>query len=57
MGEYLGSASAPETRLKESFVPHNSKHLTIQFATSVDDNQQTDYSSGRHKKWIQKIVN
>jgi hypothetical protein len=50
MGEYLGSASAPETRLKESFVPHNSKHLTIQFATSVDDNQQTDYSSGRHKK-------
>jgi len=49
MGENRDSARAPETRLKERFVTHNSKHLTIQFATAVDDNQRTYYSVGRHK--------
>jgi hypothetical protein len=48
MGEYPGSAG-PQ-RLKESFQTHSSQHLTIQFATPVDDNQRTDYSVARYKK-------
>jgi hypothetical protein len=46
MGEYLCSARAPENLLKDSFVTHNSEHLTIQFLTSFDDNQRKDYSVG-----------
>jgi hypothetical protein len=44
--EFLCSNSAPEIQGNLS----ESQHLTINFVTSVDDNQRTDYIVTRHKK-------
>ena len=60
------SAIAGSQRLRKSFLTHSSEHLTIQFVTSVDDNQEyltvlhdskKEHSEYCSVSWVSEIRN